>query len=114
MPMTPEEIDLAELARVLHEGLGHDPPLGYLRGKALMRDVLVEERGFSALEAEELVDTLESNGFVHFLGDPSHRSVADAPWEIRPRQVQVQAEEPSIEIKPAEAGQVVEISDEEG
>lgn len=110
--MTPETIDLAELARALQGWFGGDPPVGYLRGKALLRDALVEERGFSALEAEELVDTLELNGFLRFLGDPSHRSVADAPWEVRPDAGQ--GDEPSVEIKPAEPGQVVEVTDEEG
>jgi hypothetical protein len=50
----------------------------------MMRDVLVQMRGFSELEAEELIDTLELRGFLRFLGDPSERSVADAPWEITP------------------------------
>jgi hypothetical protein len=36
------------------------------------------------LEAEELIDTLELNGFLRFLGDPTERSVADAQWEISP------------------------------
>lgn len=82
--MIPEDLDLAELARDLQRGLGHRGAEGYLRGKSLMRDLLVEEHRFSQLEAEELVDTLELRGFLHFLGDPSRRSVVDAPWEIDP------------------------------
>lgn len=70
----------AELKRTLGPG----EPVGYLRGKALMRDVLVSMRGFSELEAEELIDTLELRGFLKFLGDPSERSVADAHWDISP------------------------------
>src|SRR5262245_24369475 len=113
--MRPEDIDLNELAGVLKQRLSEGPPLGYLRGKALMRDVLAEERGLSSLEAEELVDTLELNGFLHFLGDPAERSVADAPWEIEPHQDATRNEpQPSVEIQTPKPGQVVEIADEEG
>jgi len=111
--MRPEDIDLNELAEVLKQRLSEGPPLGYLRGKALMRDVLAEERGLSSLEAEELVDTLELNGFLHFLGDPSERSVADAPWDISPQAAQ-SGPPPSVEIQTPKPGQVVEITDEEG
>ncbi len=79
--MNLEEVDLQrivdELRAILPGG-----PVGYLRGKALMRDALVERKGYSLLEAEELVDTLEMHGYLHFLGDPSQRSVADASWDI--------------------------------
>jgi hypothetical protein len=108
-------MDLLDLAHELRSRLGpHSAPLGYLRGKALMRDVLVTERGLSELEAEDIIDTMEMNGFLHFLGNPSDRSVADAPWAIEPHEEASGRQEPSIEVKPPEAGQVVEISDEEG
>jgi hypothetical protein len=110
--MRPEDIDLHELAGFLKKRLSEGPPLGYLRGKALMRDVLAQERGISALEAEELVDTLELNGFLHFLGDPTERSVADAPWDIEPHEGS--SRERSVEIQAPKPGQVVEIADEEG
>ena len=82
--MISDDLDLRQLTADLKSALGHGEPVGYLRGKSLMRDWLVEAKGFSALEAEELVDTLEARGFLRFLGDPSERSVADAPWEITP------------------------------
>lgn len=82
--MIPEDLDLRQLTEDLKQALGHGEPVGYLRGKSMMRDVLVQMKGFSELEAEELVDTLELRGFLRFLGDPSERSVADAPWEITP------------------------------
>jgi len=110
-----EDIDLRELAGVLKGRLSDSPAIGYLRGKALMRDVLAQERGFSSLEAEELVDTLEMNGFLHFQGDPSERSVADAPWDIRPHEGAGRNEpQPSVEVEAPKAGQVVEITNEEG
>jgi hypothetical protein len=84
--MIPEDIDLEALAEELREKLRHYPPQGYLRGKSLMRDVLVQEHRFSQLEAEELVDTMEMRGYLHYLGDPTERSHAsDSPWEIKPK-----------------------------
>jgi competence protein ComEC len=83
VPMNPEELDLAKLSEELHQRLGPGEPVGYLRGKAAMRDALVDARGFSQLEAEEVVDTLESQGYLHFLGDPSRPSEAESRWEFR-------------------------------
>jgi hypothetical protein len=84
--MNPEQIDLKRLAEELEARLKNDPPHGYLRGKSLMRDVLVQEHQFSELEAEEVVDTLEIQGYLHFLGDPSERSHADDTfWEFSPK-----------------------------
>ncbi|NBD10633.1 MULTISPECIES: hypothetical protein [Corallococcus] len=84
--MISDDLDLRQLTAELKSRLGPGEPVGYLRGKSLMRDMLLAMRGnrFSELEAEELVDTLESQGFVRFLGDPAERSVADAPWDISP------------------------------
>lgn len=84
--MISDDLDLRQLTTQLKSRLGPGEPVGYLRGKSLMRDLLLDMPGnqFSALEAEELVDTLEANGFVKFLGDPAERSVADAPWDISP------------------------------
>lgn len=80
--MIPEDIDLQQLTEELRAALGPGEPVGYLRGKALMRDTLVERKGFSQLEAEELIDTLELQGYLHFLGDPAERSVADSHWDL--------------------------------
>lgn len=82
--MNPEDIDLRQLTADLKDALGPGEPVGYLRGKSLMRDLLVDLKGFSQQEAEELIDTLELQGFLRFLGDPSERSVADAQWDITP------------------------------
>jgi hypothetical protein len=82
--MIPEDLDLKAMTEELQRRLGHTEPVGYLRGKSLMRDVLVQDEGFSELEAEELIDTLEMNGFLQFLGDPSERSHADTPWDLKP------------------------------
>ena len=82
--MISEDLDLAELTRTLKTRLGPGEPVGYLRGKSLMRDLLVDLRGFSELEAEELIDTLEDRGYLHFRGDPSARSRAETLWDVRP------------------------------
>lgn len=114
--MRPEDIDLHELAESLKARFAEGPaPVGYLRGKALMRDLLARHHGYSDLEAEELVDTMELNGFLHFLGNPAERSVADAPWDIEPHPTGTGAHEPerSVEIQAPEPRQVVEITDEE-
>ena len=79
--MNLEEVDLQGIVDELRELLPGGP-VGYLRGKALMRDALVDRKGYSLLEAEELVDTLEMHGYLHFLGDPSQRSVADSSWDL--------------------------------
>lgn len=81
----PEDLDLQKLTAELRQALGAAEPQGYLRGKALMRDALVQAQGYSQLEAEELIDTLESRGFIHFLGDPAERSQANSGWEIQAR-----------------------------
>lgn len=82
--MIPEDVDLQQLTLELKSALGPGEPVGYLRGKALMRNLLVQLKGFSQLEAEDIIDTLEMQGYLRFLGDPTERSVADAPWEISP------------------------------
>jgi len=82
--MISDDLDLRQLTSDLKHMLAPGEPVGYLRGKALMRDMLVDTKGFSEYEAEELIDTLEARGFLRFLGDPTERSVADAHWEISP------------------------------
>ncbi len=80
--MISENLDLQEVTQQLRAALGDAAPAGYLRGKALMRNALVYTRGFSELEAEELIDTLEGRGFLKYLGDPTQPSQADTRWEI--------------------------------
>jgi hypothetical protein len=82
--MIPDDLDLRQLTADLKSNLGPGEPVGYLRGKSLMRNLLVHMKGFSELEAEELIDTLELRGFLRFLGDTTERSVADSHWEISP------------------------------
>ncbi len=77
------QVDLEELAAKIRQLIPPgDPPVGYLRGRSYFRDLLSHELGLSELEAEDLVDTLEMNGYLRFSGDPAERSQADARWEI--------------------------------
>jgi hypothetical protein len=83
--MNVNDIDLEELARTIRRLIPPgEPPVGYLRGRSYFRDLIAQELRCSEMEAEELVDTLEMNRYLHFEGDPSERSVADSRWEILP------------------------------
>ena len=77
-----EDIDLADLSLRVRAELPEGEPVGYLRGKALLRDTVQRVLRCSELEAEELVDTLEMRGYFHFEADPGKRSRADARWDI--------------------------------
>jgi len=78
-----EDLDLQKLTEELRNALGDAEPTGYLRGKALMRNALVQAKGFSELESEELIDTLELRGFIRFEGDPASRSEANSRWDLQ-------------------------------
>jgi hypothetical protein len=78
-----ERIDLADVARLIQKHIPPgEPPVGYLRGRSYFRDVLVHALSCSDVEAEQLVDTLEMNGYLRFEGDPAERSVAESRWDI--------------------------------
>jgi hypothetical protein len=79
------DLDLLDVAERLRRRIPEtEPPVGYLRGRSWFRDVLAEELGCSALEAEQLVDTLEANGYLKFRGDPSIRAHAESRWDVDP------------------------------
>jgi len=69
--MIPEEIDLTELRRQLAARFGKAPPAGYVRGKGDLRAAVVAILKCSELEAEQLVDTLESRRLIRYQGDPA-------------------------------------------
>jgi hypothetical protein len=80
-----DDIDLEQVAALLRQHIAPgDPPVGYLRGRSYFRDVIAHELRCSEMQAEELVDTLEMNGYLRFEGDPSERSVADSRWDVLP------------------------------
>ena len=53
----------------------------YLRGKTDLRDFLYGELGCSLMEAEALVDTLESEGRIKFKKDPE--GISSGTREVR-------------------------------
>jgi hypothetical protein len=65
----PEEIDLEELRAKLSARFAGAAPAGYVRGKGDLRGAVVALLGCSALEAEQLVDTLEARGMIRYEGD---------------------------------------------
>lgn len=82
--MNLDDLDLAELAQALRHRAPPGEPKGYLRGKAALRDLVRAIVGCSELEAEDLVETMESRGYLRFEGNPAERSHALAPWAIDP------------------------------
>lgn len=80
-----DDVDLYDLATKLKDHIPPgEPPVGYLRGRSYFRDVIVHEMKCSDLEAEQLVDTLETNGYLKFQGDPRERSEALSRWIVDP------------------------------
>ncbi len=65
----PESIDLGELAGQLANRFRGAAPCGYVRGKGELRAAVVSILDCSELEAEQLVDTMESRGLLRYEGD---------------------------------------------
>jgi hypothetical protein len=72
--LTVEEIDLASLAEAVRVQIGDTLEASYLRGRTVIRDAVVAHLGCSDYEAEQLVETLELQGYVRFphLPDETH------------------------------------------
>jgi hypothetical protein len=77
-------VDAVRLARELESAFGQAPPHGYLEGKTQMRDFVMSRHGLSALQAERLVDTLEAQRLVVFMGDPGSPTAREALWRVAP------------------------------
>jgi hypothetical protein len=78
----PEDIDLAEVATALRQVFTDAPPLGYLQGRTALRDAVAVHLHCSLLQAEEVVDTMVSRGFLRYEGS-AIEAVGDLePWQI--------------------------------
>jgi len=61
-------VDLEDLTQRIRQHVPPtEPPVGYLRGRSYFRDVIVHELGCSDYEAENLVDTLELQGYLRVI-----------------------------------------------
>jgi hypothetical protein len=81
MKLHPEEVDLAELAQSLLADISRDGMVGYLEGRTVLRNYVIEALHSSELEAEELIDTMVSRGYLRFTGDP-HGSSPEGFWRV--------------------------------
>ena len=76
-PFDPESIDLAHLSNQLRELAGRTVS-GEIIGLTILRDEVARLLDCSQLEAENLVDTMVTRGFL-----TRHRSVeGDVEWQI--------------------------------
>ncbi len=80
--ITVEDVDLAQLTGALRSRLAGSPPAGYLVGRTALRDAVTDELHCSELEAEEIVDTLVSRGFVRYQGDPAAEIDDERGWSL--------------------------------
>jgi hypothetical protein len=74
IPRPLEEIDLAALARHLRVKFGATLEIDYLDGRTVLRDAVAAHLGCSLLTAEDLVEMLETSGYLEFpkLADDTH------------------------------------------
>ncbi len=79
----PRLIDLADLTGELREDFREQAPLGYVPGRTAIRDAVIKRVGCSELEAEQLVDTRISRGFLRYEGDTVEAADRPAEWTLR-------------------------------
>jgi hypothetical protein len=84
MPFRPEETDLARVASDLVHAFVGRAPTGYLPGRTAFRDAVASSLSCSQLEAEQIVDTMMSRGFLRYEGAPSAEIDNARPWTIHP------------------------------
>ena len=82
MRVAVEDVDLKELAATLRARFAGAGPVGYLDGRTVLRDAVVEELECSELEAEEMVDTLVAGGFARYDGDPTAAGDEGRGWSL--------------------------------
>lgn len=76
----PEEIDLAELATQLGDAL-HAPVAGSIEGRTQLRDAAARVLDCSQLEAEQIIDTMVSRGFLSV----QRREDGLTVWRVQPQ-----------------------------
>lgn len=76
------EVDLAELVSGLADSFAGRSVVGFVRGRTALRDAVAARLGCSQLEAEDLVETMVSLGFVRYLGDSTSIADSDERWTL--------------------------------
>lgn len=71
--------DSDELARALARTFSNFAPVGFIVGRTMLRDEVVQLLECSAFEADEIVDTLILRGKLVFLKPPGHMGA----WAFR-------------------------------
>jgi hypothetical protein len=91
-PIDVDEIDLEVLASALERRFGTRFSASYLEGKSMLRDAVEAELRCSDTEAEQLVETLESQGLLRFphLPDDTHPANLEE-WEIAPSELRLRS-----------------------
>jgi hypothetical protein len=79
MALSLEDLDLQRITRSLRATFDGGELEGFADGRTAIRDAIVDRLRCSALEAEDLVETLIGRGFVRFEGDPAHAG-EDGRW----------------------------------
>ena len=86
MPERPREIDasidLNDVVHRLYLRYGDQGPADYLIGKTEIRDTVMEHLLCSSLEAEEVVDLLEVEGYLSFVPDAEEVEPGLGEWRV--------------------------------
>jgi hypothetical protein len=72
---------MSELVRMLRARFIDDPPEDYLPGKTALRNALMSHYRCSALHAEEVIDRMETLGYVRFEGGEGPDDLG--VWRVR-------------------------------
>lgn len=85
MTFVPEEVDLVALRTRLRDRFGDLGPAGYVRGKTDLRSAVVQLLACSNIEAERIVDTLETRRLIRYEGD-TNEGIDDLEsfWQLDP------------------------------
>jgi hypothetical protein len=82
MTLNVEEIDLSALGAALRRDFDDCVPKGFVRGRTMLRDAVIEHLGCSEVEGERIVDTMIGLGFLRFEGEPTSAAGNDAAWWV--------------------------------
>ena len=79
-PLT--DVNLAAVAEMMKELFGATHPAGYLEGRTMLRNAIAAHLDCSMLDAEALVETMQSRGYLYYAGMPEADVDERHPWTI--------------------------------